>query len=91
MNRTELIAEVAERSGLTKKDAEKAVVALFDAVVEEVAAGNKVQIVGFGTFEQRIRKEREGVSPRTKEKMVIPEAKVPAFKPGRSFKETVNK
>ena len=91
MNRTELIAEVAERSGLTKKDAEKAVVALFDTVIDEVAAGNKVQIVGFGTFEQRIRKEREGISPRTKEKMIIPEAKVPAFKPGRSFKEAVNK
>ncbi len=91
MNRTELISEVAGRSGLTKKDAEKAVVALFDTVIDEVAAGNKVQIVGFGTFEQRIRKEREGISPRTKEKMIIPEAKVPAFKPGRSFKEAVNK
>lgn len=91
MNRTELISEVASKSGLTKKDAEKAVVALFDTVIDEVTAGNKVQIVGFGTFEQRIRKEREGFSPRTKEKMIIPEAKVPAFKPGRSFKEAVNK
>lgn len=90
MNKAELIVKVAEKSGVSKKDAEKAVSAMLDAVVEAVANGDKVQIVGFGTFEQRERKERNGVNPRTEEKIVIPASKVPAFKPGRNFKEAVN-
>ncbi|MEE0930649.1 MAG: HU family DNA-binding protein [Acutalibacteraceae bacterium] len=91
MNRTELIAQVAEKSGLTKKDAEKAVAAILDTVVSAVVEGEKVQLVGFGTFEQRLRKERTGVDPRTKEKIAIPASKIPAFKPGRNFKDAVNK
>ena len=90
MNRTELIAAVAEKSNSTKKDSDKIVSAFLDTVIESVAKGEKVQIVGFGTFEQRIRKERTGVDPRTHKPTVIPEKKVPAFKPGKAFKETVD-
>ena len=89
MNRTELIAAVAEKSNSTKKDSEKIVSAFLDTVVEAVAKGEKVQLIGFGTFEQRIRKERKGVDPRTHKETLIAEKKVPAFKPGKSFKETV--
>lgn len=91
MNKTDLIAAVAEKSEMTKKDAEKAVSALFDTIVESVANGEKVQIVGFGTFEQRIRKERTGCDPRTGEPITIAASKVPAFKAGKGFKETVDK
>ena len=91
MNKTDLIAKVAERSDITKKDAEKIVTAVIDTIIETVAEGDKVQIVGFGTFEQRVRKEREGVDPRTREKLVIPASKVPAFKAGKSFKDLVDK
>ncbi len=91
MNKTELIAKVAEKSELTKKDAEKAVSALLDTIVEAVVEGEKVQIVGFGTFEQRQRSERTGLNPRTKTEIVIPASKVPAFKAGRNFKDAVNK
>ncbi len=91
MNKTELIVKVAEKSELTKKDAEKAVSAVIDTIVEAVAEGEKVQIVGFGTFEQRARKEREGVDPRSGEKLTIPAAKVPAFKAGKGFKDIVDK
>ena len=90
MNKTELIAAVAEKSDITKKDAEKTVTAVLDTIVEAVANGEKVQIVGFGTFEQRIRKERSGCDPRTGNKITIPESKVPAFKPGKAFKDTVD-
>ncbi len=91
MNKTELIAAVAEKSEMTKKDAEKAVTAVIDTVIEAVANGDKVQIVGFGTFEQRTRNERKGCDPRTGNQITIPASKVPAFKPGKSFKETVDK
>lgn len=91
MNKTELIAKVAEKSDLTKKDAEKAVSAVIDTIVEAVAEGEKVQIVGFGTFEQRSRKERSGVDPRSHEKLIIPASKVPAFKAGKGFKDVVDK
>ncbi len=91
MNKTELIAKVAEKSDLTKKDAEKAVTAILDSIVEAVVAGEKVQLVGFGTFEQRQRNERVGLNPRTKTEITIPASKVPAFKAGRNFKEAVNK
>ncbi len=90
MNKTELIAAVAEKSGLTKKDAEKAVGAVIESVMESVANDEKVQIVGFGTFELRTRNERTGRDPRTNESIVIPAAKVPAFKAGKVFKDTVN-
>lgn len=90
MNKAELILNVAEKSGVNKKEVEKVVSAMLDVVVEAVASGEKVQIVGFGTFEQRERKERNGVNPRTEEKIVIPASKIPAFKPGRNFKDAVN-
>ena len=91
MNKTELIASVAEKSGISKKDAEKAVAAVIDTIVETVAAGDKIQIVGFGTFEQRTRNARTGCDPRTGKSIEIPASKVPAFKAGRQFNETVNK
>lgn len=90
MNKTELIAAVAEKAGLTKKDVEKAITATLETVKEEVANGGKVQVVGFGTFEARTRKEREGKNPQTGEKVTIPAATVPAFKAGKAFKDVVN-
>lgn len=91
MNKTELISSVAEKSELTKKDAEKAVNALFTSVEEALAKGEKVQLVGFGTFEVRERKARTGRNPQTGEEIQIPAAKVPAFKAGKSLKEAVEK
>ncbi|MCI6007543.1 HU family DNA-binding protein [Oscillospiraceae bacterium LCP25S3_E10] len=91
MNKTELIAKVAEKSELSKKDAEKAVAAILDTIVSAVAEGDKIQLVGFGTFEQRQRNERTGVDPRSNTKITIPASKVPAFKAGSKFKEAVNK
>lgn len=91
MNKTELVALVAEKSGLTKKDAESAVAATLDAVVEAIANGEKVQLVGFGTFEQRQRNARTGCDPRTGKTIEIPASKVPAFKAGKAFKDAVNK
>lgn len=91
MNKTELVAAVAEKAGLTKKDVEKAIIATLETVKEEVANGGKVQIVGFGTFEARERKERLGKNPSTKEPIVIDAATVPAFKAGKAFKDIVNK
>lgn len=91
MNKTELVALVAEKSGLTKKDAEAAIAATLDAVVESITNGEKVQLVGFGTFEQRQRNARTGCDPRTGKTIEIPASKVPAFKAGKAFKEAVNK
>lgn len=91
MNRSELVAAVAEKSGLTKKDAEKAVVAAFEIVKEAVAGGKKVQISAFGTFEARERKARIGKNPRSGEEVKIPASVVPGFKAGKGFKDAVNK
>ncbi|MCH5300589.1 MAG: HU family DNA-binding protein [Ruminococcus sp.] len=91
MNKTELVALVAEKSGLTKKDADAAVSATLDAVVEAIANGEKVQLIGFGTFEQRQRNARTGCDPRTGKSIEIPASKVPAFKAGQAFKKAVNK
>lgn len=91
MKKTELIAAVAEKAGISKKDAEKAVTATFDTIIDTIAAGDKLQIVGFGTFERRERNARTGCDPRTNKKIEIPASKVPAFKAGKSFKEAVNK
>ncbi len=91
MKKTELIAAVAEQSGISKKDAEKALTATIDTIVNAVAAGDKVQLTGFGTFEQRQRNARTGVDPRTGNSIEIPASKVPAFKAGKAFKDTVNK
>lgn len=91
MNKTELISSVAEKSELTKKDAEKAVNALFASVEEALAKGEKVQLVGFGTFEVRERKARTGRNPQTGAEIQIPAAKVPAFKAGKALKDAVEK
>ncbi|MBQ5346599.1 MAG: HU family DNA-binding protein [Ruminococcus sp.] len=91
MNKTELIAAVAEASGISKKDAEKAVSATIDTIVDAITKGDKVQLVGFGTFEQRQRNARTGVDPRTGNKIEIAASKVPAFKAGKAFKDAVNK
>ncbi|MBR2176504.1 MAG: HU family DNA-binding protein [Clostridia bacterium] len=91
MNKTELITAVAEKAEITKKDAEKAVTAVLDTIIEQVAEGEEIRIVGFGTFERRERKERTGCDPRTNEKITIPASKVPAFKAGKAFKDAVDK
>ncbi|MCL1832850.1 MAG: HU family DNA-binding protein [Oscillospiraceae bacterium] len=89
MTKAELITMVAEKSGSTKKDAEVALNAVLDSLTDALSQGKKVQLVGFGTFEVRERAAREGVNPRTKEKIQIAAAKVPAFKAGRALKEAV--
>lgn len=91
MNKTELIAAVAEKSGMSKKDADTAVNAMIDTIVNTVANEEKVQIVGFGTFEIRNRSERQGRDPRTNTPITIPASKVPAFKAGKAFKDAAAK
>ena len=91
MNKTELIAAVAEKAGLSKKDADAAVSAVFDAVTAELAKGEKVQLIGFGTFEVRERAAKTGRNPRTGETITIPASKVPAFKAGAALKNAVAK
>ena len=91
MKKTELIAAVAEQSGLSKKDAEKALNATIDTIIKAVAEGDKIQLTGFGTFEQRQRNARTGCDPRTGNTIEIPASKVPAFKAGKALKEAVNK
>ena len=91
MNKAELITSMAEKSQLTKKDAETALKAFIDSVQEALESGDKVQLVGFGTFETRERAAREGRNPRTKETINIPASTVPVFKAGKEFKERVNK
>ena len=89
MTKGELVAQVAETTGLTKKDAEKAVGAFVDAVTGALKKGDKVALVGFGTFEVRNRPARIGRNPRTKEEIKIPATKAPAFKAGKALKEAV--
>ncbi|KJE27775.1 HU family DNA-binding protein [Geobacillus thermoleovorans] len=89
MNKTELINVVAETSGLSKKDATKAVDAVFDSITEALRKGDKVQLIGFGNFEVRERAARKGRNPQTGEEMEIPASKVPAFKPGKALKDAV--
>lgn len=91
MNKTDLINAVAEKTGLSKKDSDKAVNAVIAAIVESVAREEKVQIVGFGTFEVRVRSARKGRNPRTKEEIDIPESRLPVFKAGQPFKAAVSK
>ncbi len=90
MNKTELVAAVAEKAGLAKKDADKAVAAVIDAIVDTLKAGDKVALVGFGTFEVKSRAAREGINPLTKEKIKIAASKAPAFKAGKAFKDAIN-
>ena len=90
MNKTELVAAVAEQAGLSKKDAEAAVKAFTDVVAEALKAGDKIQLVGFGTFEVSERAAREGRNPATGESMVIKASKAPKFKAGKALKDLVN-
>ncbi len=90
MNRAELISSVAEKAGVSKKDAEKAVSAVFAAIEGALAGGEKVQLVGFGTFEVRERAARTGRNPQTGAEMQIAASRVPAFRAGKSLKDAVN-
>ena len=89
MNKGELIDVIASTTNVTKKEADAILTALVDTIVSEVSLGNKVSLVGFGSFERRERQAREGRNPKTGEKMLIPATRVPAFSPGKSFKEKV--
>ena len=91
MNKAELVAAVADKTGLSKKDSEKAVNAAFDAISAELVEGGKVQLVGFGSFETKTRNARVGRNPRTKEEIEIPASRVPAFKAGKALKDAVAK
>ena len=91
MNKTELIASVAEKAAISKKEADTVVNAVLDSIVDTLAKGEKVQLVGFGTFEVRERSERMGRDPRTNSPMKIAASKAPAFKAGQAFKGAVNK
>ena len=90
MNKTELITAIAEGAEISKKDAEKALKAFVDVVSDELVKGEKVQLVGFGTFEVVERKEREGRNLQTQEPMIIPASKTPKFRPGKALKDLVN-
>ena len=91
MNKAELINAAAEKAGLSKKDTETAINAAIDAISAALAQGDKVQLVGFGSFEVRARAARTGRNPKTKETIKIPASKVPAFKPGKALKDAVSK
>lgn len=89
MNKTELIAAVAKTAGISKKDSGAVIDATVAEIIKAVKKGDKVQLVGFGTFERRKRAARTGLNPQTKEKIKIAAAKVPAFKAGKAFKDAV--
>lgn len=90
MNKAELIANVAGSAGISKKDAEKAINAFIENIEGALKKGDKVQLVGFGTFEVRERAERKGRNPQTNEEITIPASKVPAFKVGKALKDSIN-
>ncbi len=90
MNKSELITAIAEKSELTKKDAEKAIKAFQEVISEELTAGGKVQLVGFGTFDVTERAAREGINPQTGEPLHIEASKTPKFKAGKALKDAVN-
>ena len=91
MNKAELVTAVAEQAGLSKKDSEKAINAAFDSITAALAAGDKVQLVGFGAFEVKERNARVGRNPKTKEEIQIPASRVPVFKAGKALKDVVAK
>lgn len=91
MNKADLVATVAEKAGISKKDSEKAVNAAFDAITEALVSGDKVQLVGFGAFETKERSARVGRNPKTKEEIQIPASRVPAFKAGKALKDAIAK
>ena len=90
MTRAELIVSVAEKTGLDRKSAEKAVAATFETIKNELIEGKKVQVLGFGTFENRTRAPRKGRNPRTGEEIEIKASNLPSFKAGKTLKEAVN-
>ncbi len=90
MNKTELIAAIGDKASLSKKDAEKAYDAFIESITEALKKGEKIQLVGFGTFEVKERAARTGLNPQTKEKINIPASKAPAFKVGKAFKDLFN-
>ncbi|NMB33759.1 MAG: HU family DNA-binding protein [Clostridium sp.] len=90
MNKTELVASMSEKSKLSKKDAEKALNAFIESVGDALVQGERIQLVGFGTFEVRERAERKGRNPQTKEEIIIPASKAPVFKVGKGLKDMVN-
>lgn len=90
MNKTELIAAIAEKTELSKKDSEKALKAFIEVVTEELKKGEKIQLVGFGTFEVSERAARTGRNPQTGEEMTIPASKAPKFKAGKALKDLMN-
>lgn len=91
MNKAELVNAIAEKTGQTKKDSEIVINAVFDTLSDAMVAGQKVQLVGFGSFEVKDRKPRIGRNPKTKEKIEIAASKAPVFKPGKALKDAVNK
>ena len=91
MNKSDLIAEIAAKTGSTKKDAEATLNAFVDVVTDSLVKGEKVQLVGFGSFEVRKRAARKGRNPQTKEEIKIPASKAPVFKAGKALKDLVNK
>ena len=91
MNRTELVAAIAEKTGVSQKDTKKILEAFLNVVQEELVEGNKVQLIGFGTFETRKREARMGKNPLTGEAMEIKASVVPVFKAGKAFKQAVHK
>ena len=91
MNKTELIAIVAEHSGVSKKDAERVINATVDTITQSLMKGEKVQLSGFGIFETKERQARVGRNPLTKQSIEIPASRVPGFKPSKALKDTVNK
>jgi len=90
MNKSELIASIGEKAEITKKDAEKVYNAFIESVTDALKNGEKIQLVGFGTFEVKERAARTGLNPKTKEKINIPASKAPAFKAGKAFKDLFN-
>ena len=90
MNKAELIAMMAQKSNMTKKDSESALNALVESITETMKKGDKVSLVGFGTFETRKRAERNGINPQTKKAIKIPATNAPAFKAGKALKDSVN-
>ncbi len=91
MNKTELVAAVAEKTGASKKDSEKLVSAVFETITNTLVAGDKVSLVGFGAFEVKERPARIGRNPRTKEEIEIAASRSASFKPGKALKDAVNK
>ena len=91
MNKAELITAAAEKAGITRKDAEKAISAALEVITEELVAGERVSIVGFGSFDVKTRGERVGRNPRTREEITIPASRTPVFKAGKALKDAVAK